>query len=309
MRGSLDSELKEFIQTVNEAAAEAKANGVVLTPEMARANLEKLSAFVTKWPEVEYIKNKKVEYGGHSVDVRVYSPEPNKQLPVLVYFHGGGHMCGSVDLYDPMCRKFSVNGQCVVISVEYRLAPEHPYPSGLFDAEFVVKHYRSVLEDVSYEESLAIGGDSAGGAICTSLVMRQCSGERLNISKQVLIYPSVDYTGSTESFESNGTGYLLENTRVQWYFNHYFANGEDRQAASPLFNSVNDRAPKTLIVTAGCDPLRDEGLAYAGKLQQAGVEVQHQGFSGMIHAFMNIEDLVPNQCRVLHDTIGAFIKS
>ena len=309
MRGRLDPQLEEFIGAVNVAAAEAKASGLVLTPEMARANLRKLSAFMTTSPDIAKTANRVISVQGHNVAVRVYSPKPDSALPVFVYFHGGGHMCGDVELYDPMCRRFALNGQCVVVSVDYRLAPEYPYPIGLDDCELALRHYKQALDGFAHTEEVIIGGDSAGGAICTSLTMRRMLGSDLKIDKQVLIYPSVDYTGSTESYQSNGTGYLLENTRIKWYFDHYFANHEDRQSASPLFNEINQLAPKSLVITAGCDPLRDEGLAYASKLKAAGVEVQHLGFDGMIHAFMNIEDLVPNQCSELHKCIGEFIRS
>jgi acetyl esterase/lipase len=237
----------------------------------------------------------------------IYSPEPEAALPVMIFFHGGGHMCGSTDLYDPMCRKIALASRCVVISVDYRLTPEHPYPAGLQDAEYIIANYRQVLEDVTFNYTLLIAGDSAGGAICSTLSMKQAEGADFGIHKQILIYPSVDYTMSQASIEDNGVGFFLEKERIAWYLEHYFSRQEDRKAASPLFGTMNESMPETMIIVAGCDPLRDEGLAYGERLAETGVKVRVHQFDGMIHAFMNIEDLVPEECKQLYQHIADFI--
>jgi len=218
-------------------------------------------------------------------------------------------MCGDAELYDPMCRKIAITGHCVVINVDYRLAPEHPYPEGLNDADFAVKHYKEVLNDIKHSDQLIIAGDSGGGAICTSLTMRKVQDPDLVFSKQILIYPSVDYTMSSTSIDENGSGYFLEKARVKWYFDHYFLHGEDRKQASPLFGPVEQNSPDSLIILAGCDPLRDEGLLYGEKLKQAGASVSVHQFDDMIHAFMNIEALVPKGCAKLYQLVGDFIKN
>lgn len=308
MRGSLSPLLTEFIKYVNEAISIAKENGVELTPELARVNFEGLAEFVTNVPEISFTDDRAINYSNNQkISVKIYSPEPERPLPVVVYFHGGGHMCGSLKLYDPMCRKISLYGQCVVVNVNYCLAPEHPYPQGLNEAEYIVKHYREVLDGVAHTGELIIAGDSAGGAICTSLTMRQVINTELKFSKQILIYPSVDYTMSLDSIEENGKGYFLEKDRIEWYFDQYFLNQEDRKQASPLYGPINSDSPQTLIIIAGCDPLRDECIHYANKLQDMGVYVEKHIFEHMIHAFMNIEDLVPNECRLLYQLIGQFI--
>jgi acetyl esterase len=308
MRGQLAPHLEEFIAGANQAIATAKEEGVVPNPELARANLQKLSAFVTQVPKIAYAESHYVFADSMEIPVRVYSPAPSEALPVLIYFHGGGHMCGSTELYDPMCRKLAIAARCIVISVEYRLAPEFPYPAGVNDCEDVVKGFHQVLKSVEYGNDVYIGGDSAGGAICTTLARRQIADKELKFSKQILIYPSVDYTCSQPSVDENGTGYLLEKQRIQWYFDNYFDDYEDRQAMSPLFGEFNADMPETLVIVAGCDPLRDEGLLYADKLREAGASVTVHSFDHMIHAFMNLEDLVPNECRDLFKTIGKFIK-
>ena len=309
MRGQLDPKLNDFIGSVNKAIAQAKEDGVVPSPELAREKLAALAAFNTNIPDISYVMSTTITSPETNIPVTVYSPSPTKALPVIVFFHGGGHMCGDSKLYDPMCRKIAIASSCVVISVDYRLSPENPYPNGLNDAEYVVKHYQQVLSGVLFDQNkLFIAGDSAGGAICTSLTMRQANDDKLTFSKQILIYPSVDYTMSLPSAEENGIGFFLEKTRVQWYFDNYFLNNEDRKMASALFNPIGQNAPETLVVIAGCDPLRDEGLAYADKLKEQGIATKVKVFKNMIHAFMNIEDLVPDECSELFSSIGEFVK-
>lgn len=307
MRGKLAHHLESFIKQVNVAIAEAKDQGIVPTPELARERLDGLAAFVTDIPEIAYAKSVILNSDETAIHSIVYSPDPSASLPTLVFFHGGGHMCGSAKLYDPMCRKIAIASQCVVISVDYRLAPEHPYPAGLVDAEYIVRNYQQLLEEVKVTDDLMIAGDSAGGAICTSLSMLQAKDDTLKINKQILLYPSVDYTMSFPSMTANGTGYFLEQPRIKWYFEHYFNSGDDARKASPVFGPMNDKLPETLLVVAGCDPLRDEGLEYGKRLADSGVHVETKMFEGMIHAFMNIEDLVPEECAELYKTIGQFV--
>ncbi len=310
MRGVLAEHLKGFINGVNEAIAQAKVDGVIPTPELAREKLASLSAFVSHSPEIDFAQRTELAAGSHRIPVKIFSPAPKQKLPVIVFFHGGGHMCGDSELYDPMARKIAISSSSVVISVDYRLSPENPYPAGLNDAEYVIKHYKSLLTNVHFDQSkLFIAGDSAGGAICTSLTMRKESDPELNFTKQILIYPSVDYTMKQPSFEQNGVGFFLEASRVKWYFDNYFLNDEDREACSPLYGPCSSDSPDTLVVVAGCDPLRDEGLAYAEKLKEQGARVEVKIFENMIHAFMNIEDLVLNECAELFTTIGNFVKN
>ncbi len=309
MRGKVSEKLKPFLEQVNQQIAQAQLEQVQITPELVRGNLNKLAALTSISPELAYVKQAEIIAQNDKVPVRVYSPAPNEALPVLLYFHGGGHMCGSVELYDPMCRKIAIAGHCIVISVEYRLAPEHPYPAGIDDGQIALINYQQVLTELAFNEQIYIGGDSAGGAICTTLSMLSLEDPQLHIDKQILIYPSVDYTMSSQSFEENGTGFLLEQGKVKWYFEQYFQHNENAKRASPLEGPITNALPTSFIITAGCDPLRDEGIAYAGALTAAGVCVKHIQFDDMIHAFMNIEDLVPEECQRLYQAIGNFINN
>ncbi|MCT8987664.1 alpha/beta hydrolase [Shewanella phaeophyticola] len=309
MRGTVSPKLTDFLALANSNIALAKQNNIQFTPTILRENLNKLGALMSDAPALSYITDKTLTLADRSIPVRVYSPAPKNALPVLLHFHGGGHMCGSVDLYDPICRHLASIAQCVVISVEYRLAPEYPYPAGIDDCEYALIHYAELLDDVKYLPEITIIGDSAGGAICTSLSMKSLTDKRINIDQQILIYPSVDYTLISPSLDSNGTGFLLETTRIKWYFDQYFqsTDADIIKQASPLFGVITAQLPKTLIFTAGCDPLRDEGIAYANALTAAGVEVEHHSFDGMIHAYMLLHDVVKDECMATYQHIAEFM--
>jgi acetyl esterase/lipase len=229
-------------------------------------------------------------------------------------------MCGSIDLYDPISRELAVAANAIVICINYRLAPEHPFPCGLDDCQYLLENYQYLLNDLPFDNTLYIAGDSAGGAICTSLVMNNLTNSAIKIDKQILIYPSVDYTMSSVSVIENGHGFLLEKEKVQWYFQQYFnidlpdsyADSVDKnkliRAASPLFAEFNNNMPETLVITAGCDPLRDEGALYAEKVTQAGVRVDHYQFDELVHAYMLLSKLVPEQYQQTYLIISKFIR-
>lgn len=317
MRGIISPKLAPFLEQANSAIAAAKATGQGFSAELVRQGLDNLAPLIGSGPHMHIVKNSYLATPSHNIPVRIYNPAPNDVLPVLLHFHGGGHMCGSIELYDAISRKLALAAQAIVICVDYRLAPEHPYPAGLDDCQQLLLQYKSLLFDMKHSDELFIAGDSAGGALCTSLVMNNQSNESVKITKQILIYPSVDYTMSSVSIEENGQGFLLEKDKVHWYFEQYFqlsdsVNTETAQAkivkASPLFGLFSSDMPSTLIITAGCDPLRDEGLNYANSLSEAGVTVQHYSFSGMTHAYMLLNELVSDECLATYRLISEFVK-
>jgi acetyl esterase/lipase len=308
MRGTLSPKLKGFIDTVNQAIAQAKADGVVPSPALAREKLAALSAFVTQSPEVALVRDMSIEHDENSVAVRVYANEPKQESPLVLFFHGGGHMCGDIELYDPMARKIAIAGNCTVASVEYRLAPEAQYPAGLNDCTAVLSQYQQLLDGIAHNGKVIVCGDSAGGAISASLAHKASIDSKLTVDKQILIYPSLDYTMSYPSIDENGEGYFLEKARIDWYFQNYFADPKLRKPASPLWHEIGAMMPDTHLIVSGCDPLRDEALAYAERLSSEGCMVAVDRFDNMIHAFMNIEDLVTEECERLFSSIGKSIK-
>jgi acetyl esterase/lipase len=286
------------------------ATGFMPTPTNAREFLAGLTRrYVTFIPELACVLDDLAPGGDFKVPLRIYHPEPEKHLPVLLFFHGGGHMCGSVTVYDPVCRRLALAAKHIVVSADYRLAPENPYPAGVNDALSVARSVWSVLQrrGLNFQKELSIAGDSAGGALCATLSGLAQFEPGLEIKRQALIYPSLDYTLSLPSVDENAKGYLLEKEKIEWYFNNYLPNGLDRKKASPLFGEFTDKLPETLVLTAEYCPLRDEGAAYHKKLTAAGVKSELVNFTDMIHTYICMEDIVPDACKKTYALLDAFL--
>jgi acetyl esterase/lipase len=313
LQTGLPENLRQLLARSNELIRLQREQGREYTPIGAREALDLMTRrFVTQAPEIPFIQDALVQDSDASdypVPVRIYDPAPEHTLPVLVFAHGGGHMAGSVSVYDPIARKLAAASQRIVISVEYRLSPECPYPAGLNDLEQVIRFAYPTLDGlgINHQRKMAIAGDSGGAAISASAVHRLADEEGVELDRQVLIYPSLDYTMHSESVKTLGCGYLLERDRMAWYFDQYLQNNEDRREVSPLFMHLPKRYPETLLVTAGFCPLRDEGIAYAKRLQGAGIPVEHLHRPDMIHAFLNLEDLVKDACAGVYRSMGEFL--
>ena len=235
-------------------------------------------------------------------------------LPVMLYFHGGGGTAGSVSVYHQILCRLAKHTGHIIIAPEYRLAPENPYPCAQNDACTTLLGLNKLLtrRKISAAGRVVVAGDSHGGALVTNLLRDPRiieSGVINDISAQVLIYPSVDFTMSCPSINKYANGYLLSRARIGWYFDQYFQHGEDRQSKSALFASRDELAhqPPALIINAAVDPLYDEGFAYAAKLSEAGVDTQHMTFDKVIHAYLNMENLNPDICQQTYQTISEFL--
>jgi len=219
--------------------------------------------------------------------MRVYRPVRGQTLQALVYFHGGGWTIGDLDTHDVLCRSLALGARCAVFSVDYRLAPEHPFPAAVDDCwaatRYVAEHAREL--DV---HGIALGGDSAGGnlAATVALLARDQNGPALAF--QLLIYPATDQRCATASHERNAQGYLLTRDAIQYFRRAYLPNEHDwlDWRASPLLAKRHADLPPAFIITAGFDPLLDEGRAYADKLRAAGVEVAYHEYADMVHGFV-----------------------
>ena len=306
----MDAQLRRWLIHYNQLMEEWRKKDITLTPEIVRDGLARLTqSLVVDIPDVPLIKDYAMERGSHTIPVRIYHPAPAERLPVLLYLHGGGHMAGSIEVYEPICRKLALATRRIVISVDYRLAPEYPYPLGLEDGAAVLSGCLPMLDmlEIAHSGILALGGDSAGGAMSATLACRQEGEHRPQLDALVLIYPSLDYTMSMPSMDDYSSGYLLEKPRISWYFSHYLQNNENLESVSPLFMAIPAGFPRTLVFTAGYCPLRDEGLAFARKLKNHNIPAQHIDFAGMVHAFLNLESLVPESCRKLYTETAAFL--
>jgi acetyl esterase len=225
------------------------------------------------------------------VPARVYRPSPDPDLPVVVFLHGGGWTIGTAEQYDAVARQIANGSDAIVVSVDYRLAPEHPFPAALDDCwralNWVAKNASSFGGDRS---RLAVMGDSAGGnlgAVC-ALLARDAGAPQL--ARQVLVYPVVDCDFDTASYRENGEGYFLTEADMRWFFACYTGAGDVRTdwRVSPLrAPDLVDVAP-AVVITCEFDPLRDEGRAYAKALERVGVPVVFHEYEGMIHGFFGL---------------------
>jgi acetyl esterase len=302
--------LQGWLDHYNRLVEELLQKGFKQTPANAREGLAYLTReLVTDIPEISWVQDDLVNAPDYAIPVRIYYPAPDAGLPVLVYYHGGGHMAGSVTVYDPICRKIARAAEHIVVSVDYRLAPEYPYPLGVNDAYNVVKNIWTTLDGqgLNYQRRLSVAGDSGGGALCATVSHISQYDAGIDITRQAMIYPSLDYTLNSDSIEENAKGYLLEKEKIIWYFDNYFQKGGNRKSASPLFMEFTNQLPETLVITAEFCPLRDEGVAYVEKVKSTGLYVEHLHFDDMIHAFMNLENLVKEECETVYRKIGEFL--
>jgi acetyl esterase len=228
------------------------------------------------------------ERDADGVPVRIYRPSPDPGLPVLVVFHGGGWVIGTAEQFDGIARQLANASDAIVVSVDYRLAPEHPFPAPLDDCWRAVQWTAAHAAEFGGDPArLAVGGDSAGGNLAAVCALR-ARDAGLPIALQVLIYPVCDCDFTTGSYGDNAEGYFLEREEMEWFFDCYTAGGKHDPAdpsISPMrANDLAGVAP-ALVLTAEFDPLRDEGEAYAAKLRAAGVDVETMRYEGMIHGF------------------------
>lgn len=230
-----------------------------------------------------------VESSAGELAIRVYTPTGSSPLPILVYFHGGGWVLGNLDTHDPVCRGLANAGGCIVVSVDYRLAPEHKFPEPAEDAYGATRWVAENAATFGGDGArLAVGGDSAGGnlAAAATLMARDRGGPRLAF--QLLNYPVTNYDFETASYREKAEGYMLTRADMMWFWDHYLANDADARNphASPLQAPDLSGLPPAMVITAEYDPLLDEGEAYAARLSEAGIPVEAVCYPGMIHGFM-----------------------
>jgi acetyl esterase len=240
-------------------------------------------------PEPATVSDRQVPGPAGDIPVRVYRPDTGSDgpQPVIVYIHGGGWVIGDIEVADKPCRALANAVGATVVSVGYRKGPEHRFPAAPEDCYAATKWVSDNAGELGVDAGkLAVAGDSAGGNLAA--VVAQMSKQRGGpaIAYQLLIYPAVDAGGEYASRVENGEGYLLTKSAMDWFYDHYLNSPADREnpMASPLRGDLSG-LPPAIVITAGYDPLRDEGKAYADALKAAGVDVEFQENPGMIHGF------------------------
>lgn len=245
-------------------------------------------------PEVARVEDLRATGAAGELPVRVYRPlgaADEERLPVLVYFHGGGWTIGDLDTHDVPCRELANLARCAVVAVDYRLAPEHKFPAAFDDAVAATRWVHAHAHALGLDSSrLAVGGDSAGGNLAAAVAIALRGAPGLRLLMQTLIYPAVDQAADTPSHAAFADGYLLTRDAIAWFKANYLRGPEDERdwRASPLRAGDLAGLPPAYVITAGFDPLRDEGRAYADALRAAGVSVTYECFEGMIHGFITM---------------------
>jgi acetyl esterase len=266
-------------------------------------------------PELKSVEPLSIPSPAGPIPARVYTPlelqKTNGLAPCLVFFHGGGWVIGDLDTHDVACRKLADEGQLMVISVDYRLAPEHKFPAAVDDAIAATKWIAGNARQLGIDAArLTVGGDSAGGNLAAVVAISARDGNGPKIAGQVLIYPATDFAMTHSSHREPETSVLLTHTVIKWFSNHYLnsaADGADWRA-SPARAKTLAGLPPAYVLTAGADPLRDEGNEYAQRLKEAGVPVTYRTFPGQFHGFFTMGKLLP-QANVAAREIGAWLKA
>jgi len=278
-----------------------------LSPEQARVFFDQMQLPA---PEVELdaVEDRQIPGPAGEIPVRVYRPRSERGLPALLYFHGGGWVIGSIESHDATCRELAQRAGCTVVSVEYRLAPEHRYPAAAEDSYAALRWVAQCGAEIGVDtRRLAVGGDSAGGNLgaVVAQMARDRGGPTLRF--QLLIYPVTDADFSRPSYRENAEGYLLEAAAMTWFWDHYVPDRALRREAycAPLQAKDLAGLPPALVITAEFDPLRDEGEAYAARLQEAGVPTRHQRYDGMIHGFFAMGTLVEGARKAMAEAADA----
>lgn len=306
---SLDPQAKAVIELVVKSGRPPYHQ---LSPKEARQMFrETRPASTPTPPEISAVKDLVAETPAGSIPLRVYWPAgvaAAAALPVFVYFHGGGWVIGDLETHDVLCRQIAAASGVAVVAVDYRLAPEHKFPAAADDAwaatRWVVAHASELGVDAT---RLAVGGDSAGGNLAAVVALMARDHGEPAIALQVLTYPVTDVAAESQSYRDFADGYMLTRESMRWFIAHYLKSPDDARdwRASPLrAPSLTGVAP-ALIVTAGFDPLRDEGEAYAKRLREAGVQVDYVCYGGMIHGFAPMGRLIDTGNRAVAHTAAS----
>lgn len=278
----LNPKIEAFLKEVNAHPISLES----VSPEQFR-NQARMQEDAPK-QEVAKVEDSQIELHDRTLPIRIYRSE-NKTQPALVFYHGGGWVVGSIDSHDATCREIANLADCTVISVDYRLAPEHKFPAAVEDAYDSFQWIAANADRLGIDQDkIAVGGDSAGGNLATvlCLIAEEKNGQKPVF--QLLLYPSIGYIGEEPaSLRENAEGYLLTKRLMNWFRSHYYRTEADRlnPYASPVHSELLHTLPPAAILTAQYDPLRDEAQAYAERLKQVGVDVFVKNYEGLIHGF------------------------
>ena len=300
------------IVQVLEAMAKAELRPIeAMTPAEARAQMEATARARTAEPSpVARIEERLIPGPGGDIRLRLYWPDAAAPLPIIVYYHGGGHVIGSLDTHDFVARNLSAGAAALVASVDYRMGPEHKFPAAVEDSFAALQWVHANAESLGADpDRIGVHGDSAGAnlAAVAALFARDAGRPRLRL--QSLVYPVADYRLSSASYEKYGQGCgVLTKAAMTWFRDHYLrapADADDWRASPIKAPSLAGVAP-AIVVTAECDVLHDEGAGYAEALRHAGVAVEYREYPGMIHGFFGMVPMVDDAMNAQRQVWAAF---
>jgi acetyl esterase len=303
----LHPDLEAFLELAELGREQGRPALHELPPAEARVQYDATARMLEGGPvEVDQVRDLPIPCrDGHAIAARLYRPAGlATPAPVLLYFHGGGYCVGGLDSHDALCRALAALTPCAVLSVAYRLAPEHRFPTAFHDARDSHDWLRREAATLGLDtERIAIGGDSAGATLATTLCLALRDEGQPLPSAQVLLYPCTASEQDSPSHQAHGRGLLLESDTLQWMFGHYLRSPDDRSdwRFAPLQAERLEALPPAFIALAEYDPLRDEGLAYGDKLARAGVPVRTRVYEGMVHDFARLADITNGATQVRED--------
>lgn len=301
----------EAAQVLEAMGAATSVDPFSMTPDQWRELMSTPSGSATG-PELDRVENRTIPGPDGDIPVRIYSPAGNAPKPGLVYFHGGGFVLCNLDTHDTTCRELAAGADCVVVSVDYRLAPEAKFPAAPEDCYAATCWTLDEADPLGIDPTrVAVAGDSAGGnlAAAVTLMCRDRGGPTL--AHQLLIYPVTDHSLETPSYTENGEGYFLSREMMRWFWHHYLAEEAqgDHPLASPLREPELGGLPSATVLTAEFDPLRDEGHAYAERLLKAGVPTTYTNYPGVFHGFFGMTAEIPRARTAVNDACDALRKA
>ena len=268
-------------------------------PQAARAAM-RAGIFRGGDTPVGKVEDRKLPGPAGDIAVRVYTPKDaaDAVLPGLVFYHGGGFVIGDLETHDDLCRNLANGSMCRVVAIDYRLAPEHPFPAAVDDCFAATRYIAGHAAEFGIDPArFAVGGDSAGGNLAAVVCQLAKLEGGPRIAYQLLIYPvtQLGADAETRSMRENGKGYFLEKEGMDWFTRCYAPDPRHRSdpRLSPLLCTDLKDLPPAYVITAGFDPLRDEGRDYADKLDAAGVPVTYVNYPGMVHGFFSMRGLIP----------------
>lgn len=293
----MDPQVKKYLDVV---AAEGRPGWEAIPPVKGREIFSSLKALFGKGPEMHRVEEHSIANG---VTLRAFHPSDENPLPCVMYFHGGGWVIGNVDTHDALCRRLAREANCVVVSVDYRLAPEHRFPAAFDDCYEATKYVADNAAKFGVDASrIAVAGDSAGGNLAAAVAIKARDSDSLSICFQLLIYPVVEPNFATNSYRQRAEGFGLRRSTMMWFWEQYVDDQAHHENPYVVVTKADlSGLPAAHVITAEYDVLLDEGESLAKQLESAGVPTTLRRYDGVIHGFMHLAGILDIGCTATSD--------